>query len=175
MTGEKGCIAKPRQAEAHGRDPQTGRLTPSLDNIQEREMERPTAPSPSYVAALKCHHNKHGYRGIWYDAKKQYFAAKVAKGGKKLGKQGFRTAKEAALGYDDLARIVYGDDACLNFPGPGEKKTIRGSRCTHGDASLYYHAERKFCRICNREAVTRYRARKKAQAEPQGAAQGADR
>lgn len=130
--------------------------------------------------ALACARSKLGFRGVEYRADRDCFRARIAKipGGNRRGNMlgSFRTAIEAAEAYDEAARQVYGPDACLNFPGPGEKGVVPSRRaegkCYRGH-DLAEHGQprsddpkRIHCRECNRLSVLRYAARrKKAKAE----------
>ncbi len=48
---------------------------------------------------------------------------------KNLG--GFVTEEEAARVYDDAARAMFGEFACVNFPKPGERRAERGPKRPH--------------------------------------------
>ncbi len=116
------------------------------------------------------HNNMHGYRGVEWAQSRAKFRARIqpASGerGRWLGY--FDTAEDAARAYDEAARIVYGENAYLNFPGAGEKQTIaskvKDGFCPKGhDLSVYgyRHARGVNCRKCN-AAASRRRKTKKA-------------
>lgn len=116
----------------------------------------------------RTHGNKHGYRGVEWEAARQMFRARIEPEpgvrGKWLGR--FATAEQAALAYDDAARQAYGALARLNFPGPGEMATEQSRKaaglCPAGH-DLVENGYRRpdgrgvTCRKCNREAVMRNR------------------
>lgn len=119
--------------------------------------------------------NKHGYRGVEWNREKQAFKARIestpGKRGRWLGY--FATAEQAALAYDEAARIDYGPDAYLNFPMPGEKQAVQSpraeGRCANGhDLSEhgYKHARGINCRRCNAEARKRSYRRNGLKPEP---------
>ena len=75
----------------------------------------------------------------------------------------------AALAYDAEARRRYGEFACLNFPGPGERRVEPADEkyCREGHPRAlhtYYRPNGKpgYCRKCNKAAQLRSAARKKA-------------
>jgi hypothetical protein len=107
-------------------------------------------------ALLAVHHGRYGYRGVRFDARRGLFRAAIGSKAKDLGR--FKTAVEAAIAYGAAAVEMYGSDACLNFPGPGQRKTQFGTRCTHGASNLSRHG---LCRERNRAAVHRYKIRKR--------------
>lgn len=116
------------------------------------------------------HHNKHGFRGVEWDAARQMFRARIRptpdQQGRWLGR--YATAEEAAQAYDHAARQVYGVDARLNFPGPDEQGSIPTQRalgkCPRGhDLAVEGYARPDGrglnCRACNRDAQRRRSAR----------------
>lgn len=116
---------------------------------------------------LMSHHNKHGFRGVFFDSKKGKFRAEIGnwKSGMRRRLGTFVTAKDAAQAYDSAAIDRYGDDAALNFPLPGERKTKFANGCTvHGKENIYVDkAGVMHCRICNRMAASEYKARREAE------------
>lgn len=68
---------------------------------------------------------QHKYRGTWHFAKsvgrklEKPWVARIKIQGKAIYGGYFRTAKEAALAYDQLARKHHGEFARLNFPNEG--------------------------------------------------------
>ena len=118
------------------------------------------------------HGNSTGYRGVEHWQKRGVFRARIhperGKPGIWLGQ--FGTAAEAARAYDAAARLFYGAEACLNFPGPGEKGTQHHRRAEglcHRGHDLGIHGYRRpdngrvHCRECNRLAVHRYTEKRK--------------
>jgi hypothetical protein len=126
------------------------------------------------LGALAWTQGKLGFRGVEYRADRDTFRARIAvvpgnRRGQILGT--FGTAVQAAEAYDEAARRIYGADAHLNFPGPGEKGVVRIRRsegmCYRGH-DLTVHGRprsddprRIHCRECNRLAVLRYAERQK--------------
>ncbi len=134
------------------------------DDIKMTEVSGRTISKSKLRALLFSHHNKHGFRGVFWDNKPQLFRAQIGGRGNRKSLGRFKTAKEAAAEYDKAAIELYGEDAALNFPLHGERKTIFGGRCSHGLADIYVdHAGAKHCRICNKVSAARYKeAMKKA-------------
>jgi hypothetical protein len=58
--------------------------------------------------------NKHGYRGV-YKRKGGLFGCQIQVGGRKIHEHGFKTAKQAALAYDELNRKYHGEFGLRNF------------------------------------------------------------
>lgn len=116
---------------------------------------------------LMSHHNKHGFRGIFWDSKRGKFRAEIgnwkAHTRKLLGT--FATAEEAAQAYDAAAVDRYGEDAALNFPLRGERKSRFANGCTvHGMDNVYVDLDgERHCRICNRLAAEQYKKRRESE------------
>ena len=122
--------------------------------------------------STKVHNNMFGFRGVEWRQDRAKFRARIepANGhrGRWLGS--FSTAEEAARAYDEAARQVYGDDAYLNFPRPGERKSepsrLDAGLCPRGHPQSEYAYIRPDgrgtnCRECNREVARRsYEKRK---------------
>ena len=125
--------------------------------------------------ALAFTRGKHGFRGVEYRADRDCFRARISVefGGNRRGSMlgSFGTAIEAAEAYDAAARRIYGAQAHLNFPEPGEKGIVPSRRsegkCYRGhDLAEHGHprpdnSNRIICRECNRLAVLRYAERKR--------------
>ena len=113
---------------------------------------------------LSAHHNKHGVRGVFWDNRAKRFRAYIGddKKNKRRALGSFETAHDAALAYDIAAIDIYGEDAALNFPNQLERPTKFASGCTvHGLANIYISQDgRRHCRICNRDAAAKYKARR---------------
>lgn len=121
-------------------------------------------------SSTRTHGNMFGYRGVEWHQSRGKFAARIepanGKRGKWLGR--FETAEDAARAYDQAAREVYGTDAFLNFPQPGEKAVqkslLRDGLCPEGHALAEFGKENNrgqmICRRCNANAANRsYRRR----------------
>ncbi len=120
-------------------------------------------------------HNKHGYRGVEWDAQKRRYRASIAdpdtKKKRHLGY--YDSAVDAARAYDGAARALRRpDEVFLNFPDTlaGERATVQHWRsddgcCVHGhDLSVHGTPRadgsgRVQCRVCNNGAQKRYRQR----------------
>jgi hypothetical protein len=63
--------------------------------------------------------NKTGFKGV--QLRNGRYIASIATGGGGGYLGSFCDPIAAALAYDAAARIRYGEFACLNFPGPGER------------------------------------------------------
>jgi hypothetical protein len=110
--------------------------------------------------------NLTGFRGVWGKSGRATFYAAIGSGRAQRLLGTFGSALEAAQAYDRAARALYGAEARLNFPGPGEHAVrhaddptcIRGHALarfgvmTSGRASLA-------CRECWRLGRARLRAR----------------
>jgi hypothetical protein len=120
--------------------------------------------------ALAVHHNSTGFRGV-EKRKKGWFRAEIgSKTSKNLRRLGsFKTAKEAALAYDEAARERYGELAYLNFPLNGEKQVKKGDGefyCPRGhkyseDGYVSPWDGAKNCHKCNAIAQLRRQARRR--------------
>jgi len=100
------------------------------------------------------------YKGVVEDrrnGKSLRFIARLWVGHKAsiAAKGGFKTARDAALAYDDLARAFYGIRAALNFPRPGEKATYTVEcRCCSGEFEVEKNVPlgKGFCSpLCKKE------------------------
>jgi hypothetical protein len=68
---------------------------------------------------LRCD-NQSGLCGVRWRTDTKKWAATIACDGVKYTKSGFVSEIEAARYYDDMARTLFGEFACLNFPRDGE-------------------------------------------------------
>lgn len=124
--------------------------------------------------ALSFSANGFKYRGVWPASDKRRhrgWCAAIWLNGKRKRLGYFYTAREAALAYDAAARIYYGRDAFLNFPGNGEKaiKTQNGrpNLCPSGHDLTAHGSPIKDtpyirCKICNALSSERARVRRLA-------------
>lgn len=121
--------------------------------------------------ALRYHHNKSGFRGVFYDAQRGRWRAEVGYHDGRVRGPWRKSAESAARDYDQHARKRYGDYACLNFPGENELATMaapatmtRPGFCSFGhDLSVYGYIDprgRVHCRQCNTWAQARRKDRK---------------
>lgn len=65
-------------------------------------------------------HNKSGYIGVSWHKHMKLWRATVCVNGKQTTAGYYDNARDAALKRDELARMVHGEFAVFNFPGPGE-------------------------------------------------------
>lgn len=65
--------------------------------------------------------NTTGYKGVWYVKRLNRYMAELRADGVKHYLGVYKTAEEAAHAYDDGARKIHGEFACVNFPLPGEQ------------------------------------------------------
>lgn len=130
-------------------------------------------------ASTEVHHNQWGLRGIEYRRERRKFRARIepSNGGPRIWLGSFDTAEEAGLAYDAAARAMYGADAYLNFPGPGEKQTIPSlmvqGLCPFGHDLVVHgrvYSDRMKCVACNNVASKRSYHRRKVAAAPTGLA-----
>lgn len=76
------------------------------------ENLRPASVAQNFLNTKRK--SKTGFKGVTCTGKK--FAAIISFKFKELRIGKFLTAEDAARAYDDLARILHGEFACLNFP-----------------------------------------------------------
>ena len=74
--------------------------------IQQANNRRPAKQRESYP-------NKLGFRGVFKTTASFGFA--INRKNKRISKQGFKTARDAALAFDKMSRELYGKDAVTNF------------------------------------------------------------
>lgn len=63
--------------------------------------------------------NTSGYFGVHWNARDERWVSRISVGGKRIILGNFHTAEEAALAYDEGARIYHGQVAKQNFKGVG--------------------------------------------------------
>lgn len=93
-----------------------------VDHINQNRLDcrednlRIVLPEKNYYNRGLQKNNKTGFKGVCFDKSRgKYFASISIKGkAKNIGR--FNTAEEAARAYDEVARIVHKEYACLNFP-----------------------------------------------------------
>jgi len=69
----------------------------------------------SQNACNKYVFNKHGYRGVFYPKGALSYGCQIKVKGKKYIKKGFKTAKDAAIAYDEMSRTLHGEHGIRNF------------------------------------------------------------
>lgn len=120
---------------------------------------------PKRFESTAIHNNKWGYRGVEWHQSRRRFRARIEPANGRRGRWlgSYETAQEAARAYDDAAREIYGADAYLNFPRPGEKQCVASRRsemiCPKGhnlEEHGYKYEGRIECRRCNNAATRRY-------------------
>ena len=65
--------------------------------------------------------NTTGYKGIYKDKKSDSYHARICENGRRHYLGMFSSAMDAALAYDEAARMYFGEYATLNFPGTYER------------------------------------------------------
>lgn len=110
--------------------------------------------------------NMFGYKGVWYDQKKdRYFATVYSKDKKRVKSKACLSAKDAAIQYD-LLILEYGKPGCaLNFPTAMERQVVskkdKDNLCLSGhDLSILGRSPSGNCRQCSRDASARYKNKK---------------
>lgn len=89
-----------------------------LDN--RRENLRPTNSQLMSAVGLLSKANTSGYRGVTFWRARGVWKAQIKVERKNKGLGYYKSAKEAALAYDEAARKEFGAYASLNFPKEGE-------------------------------------------------------
>lgn len=56
------------------------------------------------------------YKGVYWNSRKQKWIAQIARNGTRGHIGAFLSEEDAARAYDDAARALFGEFACLNFP-----------------------------------------------------------
>jgi hypothetical protein len=113
---------------------------------------------------MSTHHNRWGYRGV--ERIRGKFRAVV--GNHVWRSPYYDTAIEAAVAYDVEARRRYGELGFYNFPKANERQVERADDdvCHQGHPRAlhtYYRPNGRpgYCRLCNRLAQVRAKARRK--------------
>jgi hypothetical protein len=112
------------------------------------------------TGALSWTKNRHGYKGVFYNARRGWCACFHRKGIQK-NTRWFKTAVEAAAAYDDLAKTYGGENEYMNVPLNGEVavKVIADERvrfCHRGHEKNNNYV----CETCGRAAFLRFHARR---------------
>jgi len=127
--GEFSCVNFPQSGE-QGVKGWEDNFSYLAKNLQSRtctytfmQSQRPAKKIKTGRATFS---NKYGYKGVKTKSyktrsgkRKRKYQAELECEGKRYNRSA-KTAKEAAKKYDKLARQVFKDEACLNFPGPNE-------------------------------------------------------
>lgn len=134
-------------------------------------------PVIAHQPLRRLSNNKFGLKGVYYDRRHNSYRASIGnpETGKRKAKRRFDRAEDAALAYDELAREFYGEAAILNFPTAEESKVLLGlqsdvGKCPSGHEYSTFgqkNGSRQInCRICNRAAAKRYKARRNHEVRP---------
>lgn len=70
-------------------------------------------------------HNSSGYKGVSFYPPREKYRAYIKMGGKRKHLGYFWNPEDAARAYDEAARRLFGEFACVNFPLPGEQGCLR--------------------------------------------------
>ena len=68
--------------------------------------------------------NTTGFKGIYRDSKSEKYHARICEHGQRHYLGAFPSAVDAALAYDNAARLYFGEFAALNFPGKNEQGCV---------------------------------------------------
>lgn len=91
----------------------------SLDN--RRENLRLATRSQNIANTRKSTSSKSPFKGIYFHKAKQRWHASAKFQGKPIHIGYFDSAVDAAIAYDNCARLIHGEFARLNFPKDGEQ------------------------------------------------------
>ena len=90
-----------------------------LDN--RRANLREATPSQNLRNQCLRSDNKTGYKGVYFNNHHKKYLAEIRSHGVKTYIGLFDNPVDAALAYDEAARVIHGEFACVNFPQPGER------------------------------------------------------
>lgn len=93
-----------------------------LDN--RRQNLRFCTRSQNSANSIKPRRGNNRYKGVRRNGKKSWMAVITCQG-KSERILGFANEKDAALAYDEAARRLFGEFACVNFPRKGEQSAFR--------------------------------------------------
>lgn len=69
-----------------------------------------------------------GYKGVSWQSDRRRWQAGIKINGKRIALGRFDTAEQAARAYDDAARRLFGEFACVNFPQGNERPARLGGQ-----------------------------------------------
>lgn len=78
-------------------------------NLREANLENNLYNKSRYK------NNKSGYKGVYFDKQENKYIASIGYKKKQIKIGRYNTKEEAAIAYDNYAKILYGEFACLNF------------------------------------------------------------
>lgn len=81
-----------------------------------RENLRPATHSQNRYNRGAQSNNTSGYKGVIWDKKRLKWQANIQASGKRFFRGYFGTAEDAARAYDEMALVLHGEFAKLNFP-----------------------------------------------------------
>jgi hypothetical protein len=92
----------------------------------QRANLRPATQTQNQGNALRPAHNTSGYKGVTWRPDRRCWRAqiKVNDRMRRLGHYG--AAEDAARAYDEAAREIFGEFACVNFPIANERSALTG-------------------------------------------------
>lgn len=85
-----------------------------LDN--QKENLRPASASQNTANSKIPSNNTSGFKGVFYDPRKERWSARICVRGVRRRLGSYRTPEEAALAYDIAAKDGFGEYANPNFP-----------------------------------------------------------
>jgi hypothetical protein len=86
-----------------------------LDN--RKENLRAATKSQNTANTGVARDSKTGLKGVWFRKDRNRYAFSIVKDGVVHSKKNFKNSIDAALAYDEKARELFGEFACVNFPG----------------------------------------------------------
>jgi len=77
--------------------------------------------------------NTSGFKGVYWQKAAKKWAVTISSGNSTIYIGIFEDVLQAARAYDEAARKLYGEFACLNFP-EADGSNVRSARCIASDS-----------------------------------------